>query len=101
MNDLSTGAVVCTESATSAAKAHYDEKLQDHSTPRPLEGPMSDFGLLLFEQAEAAAKGQRSMLMEGRRQIAREVTGIIGTLSAHKGPMHVINELIALCRREV
>lgn len=36
-----------------------------------------------------------------RRKAFSEVAEIIGTLSVRKPPMQVINELIALCRKEV
>lgn len=98
MNDLSPVAVVRMESAP--GPHDHPAASKDHSTPLPVERPMSAFGQLLFDQARILNEAQRSMLMEGRRQFSRDVTGIIGTLSIHKPPMRVIDELIALCRKE-
>ena len=62
--------------------------------------PMSDFGKHLFGVLQDANAAAAQHIGIGRAQMARDVSGIIGTLSAHKGPMQVINELIALCRKE-
>ena len=61
---------------------------------------MDKLGATLFCQLTEANAAAAEHIRLGRKQLAREVNAIIGTLSVHKPPMQIINELIALCRRE-
>lgn len=66
--------------------------------------PMSDLGKSLFEQAALINEGQRAMLMEGRKQMAREVRCVVESFiaDAHKGNIRPIAaELLALVEREL
>ena len=61
---------------------------------------MDNLGKQIFDQLTETNRMTSEYLKLGRQQMARDVSGIIGTLSARKPPMQVINELIALCRKE-
>ena len=69
----------------------------NHHMAAAIEGLLGPKGREVFEQEMGAQRFARTM---ARREFAAEVSGIIGTLSVHKPPMQVINELIALCRKQ-
>ena len=62
---------------------------------------MGDLGKMLFDQAQATNAMAASYLKLGRQQMARDVSAIIGSMAARKGPDQIIAEIITLCKAEV
>ena len=81
------------------ADEEYDFRSQQESFNR--SDFMSDLSKELFSTVDLFNNAARIHIKLGRAQFCEEVRRIIGTASARKPFPEVINELIALCNREV
>ena len=61
---------------------------------------MSDLGNQIFDQIKETNRMTSEYLKLGRQQMARDVSAIIGSMAARKGPDQIISEIIALCKAE-
>ena len=61
---------------------------------------MSDLGNQLFDQMTLINQMSAQATKIGRQQMARDVSAIIGSMAARKGPDQIISEIIALCKAE-
>lgn len=61
---------------------------------------MDNLAAAIFSQVTEANRTHAMYLSMGRAQMARDVAGVIGTLSVRKPAMTVIEELLALCEKE-
>jgi len=62
--------------------------------------PLSQLASDLFNDLNRANEAALQHIKIGRQQFAREVSGIIGTASAHKDFGAVVGELMILCAKE-
>ena len=61
---------------------------------------MGDLGKNLFDQLAETNRMTSEYLKLGRQQMARDVSAIIGSMAARKGPDQIIAEIITLCKAE-